>query len=116
MSRSTYLAVTAFCGLGAAGLYYSTLKRAPITAALVKDTFVDFKLSKIDQLTANTKLFRFKLEKNQVLGLPVSGLIMAKVVDADGNEIVRPYTPVSESDALGHFDLVIKIYPTGTFF
>ena len=27
--------------------------------------------------------------------------------------VIRPYTPCSEPDAVGHFDLVIKVYPTG---
>lgn len=32
----------------------------------------------------------------------------------DGKEVVRSYTPTSLNEDLGHFDLVIKSYPTGT--
>ena len=27
--------------------------------------------------------------------------------------VIRPYTPCSEPDVVGHFDLVVKVYPTG---
>ena len=30
-----------------------------------------------------------------------------------GKPVIRPYTPVSHPDEKGHFDLVVKAYPTG---
>ncbi|GKF39039.1 NADH-cytochrome b5 reductase-like protein, partial [Tanacetum coccineum] len=35
--------------------------------------------------------------------------------DAEGKKkyVVRPYTPISDPDSKGYFDLMIKIYPEG---
>jgi hypothetical protein len=63
-------------------------------------------------LTPNTKRFTFELpSKDHTLGLSVSSLVLAKLPDAaTGKDVVRPYTPVTESDKKGSFDMVIKIY------
>lgn len=34
--------------------------------------------------------------------------------DGSGRKfVIRPYTPCSQPDAKGHFDMVIKVYPNG---
>jgi cytochrome-b5 reductase len=58
------------------------------------------------------KLFRFELEKNQSLGLPIGQHIWL-TADVDGEEVKRSYTPTTTNDDLGYFDLVVKIYPKG---
>jgi cytochrome-b5 reductase len=35
------------------------------------------------------------------------------VQDADGADVIRPYTPVSTNAMLGQFELLVKIYPGG---
>ena len=34
-------------------------------------------------------------------------------VECNHSEIIRPYTPTSTEAVTGHFDLVVKEYPTG---
>ena len=59
-------------------------------------------------------LFRFALQHpNQRVGLPVGKHMLLRCTDAEGKLVSRPYTPVSSDDDLGHFDLLIKLYPQG---
>ena len=63
---------------------------------------------------ASTFLFRFALpHPSSVLGLPCGKHILLRCKDADGKTISRPYTPVSPPDSRGHFELLVKLYPTG---
>jgi cytochrome-b5 reductase len=82
-----------------------------ILTSLKKSEFLPFKLSAIQELTPNTKRFTFELASTEhSLGLTVSSLVMAKLHDpATGQDIVRPYTPVSVVDKKGSFDMVIKV-------
>lgn len=53
--------------------------------------------------------YRFALpSKTAVLGLPI-GQHISLVVDVDGRSISRSYTPTSQFDTQGHFDLMIKV-------
>ena len=38
---------------------------------------------------------------------------MGLVADAEGNPVVRPYTPVSTNEMVGQFELMVKIYEKG---
>lgn len=61
-------------------------------------------------LSHDTRVFRFQLPSAQhCLGLPIGQHIYlsAKV---NGSLVVRPYTPVTSDEDLGHMDLVIKVY------
>jgi cytochrome-b5 reductase len=62
--------------------------------------------------------YRFALPTpSSILGLPIGQHISigAFLPQADGSskEIVRSYTPISGDHQPGHFDLLIKSYPTG---
>ena len=76
---------------------------------------VEFPLAEVVQLNHNTKLLRFRLGRhNQPLGLPTGQHLKILAEDADGEEVARrAYTPTSGQDVVGHFDLVIKVYPNG---
>lgn len=64
-------------------------------------------------LTHNTNLYRFALpDPNVTLGLPI-GQHLWLYADIGGEPVMRSYTPTSGSEARGHFDLVIKVYPAG---
>ncbi len=55
---------------------------------------------------------RFALPyKDQPIGLPIGQHISLKALKpaADGTEIFKPYTPVSDDDLLGYVDFVIKV-------
>jgi len=60
-------------------------------------------------LSHDTRLFRFELpSQDHVLGLPTGQHVH---LSAKVNEslVVRPYTPTSSDDDVGHMDLVIKV-------
>jgi hypothetical protein len=55
---------------------------------------------------------RFKLPyPDQVLGLPTGQHITLKYVNADGEDVLKPYTPITDDDTVGHVDFVIKVRP-----
>lgn len=62
--------------------------------------------------------YRFALPSpDHILGLPIGQHISIGAVlpqpDGTSKEIVRSYTPISGDETAGHFDLLIKSYPTG---
>lgn len=53
---------------------------------------------------------RFALpHPRQALGLPVGQHIILKAAAADGSDILKPYTPVTDDDTRGYVDFVIKV-------
>lgn len=91
-----------------------TLSSKSARPVLIKDQFQDFPLISKTVLTHNTAVYRFGLPKpTDVLGLPIGQHISIQGI-IDGKEIVRSYTPTSlDSDATGHFELLIKSYEKG---
>ena len=98
----------------------STSAPAPATApatstgpliALDPKKKIPFTLAKRIQLSPDSLLLRFNLQSPQhVLGLPV-GKHMFFSAKIDGRPVMRAYTPTSSDHDIGHFDLVIKVYP-----
>ncbi len=83
-------------------------------AALQEATYQSFKLTTRTQVSPNTVLFRFALPSaTSRVGLPVGKHMLLRCLDAEGKPVARPYTPVSSDDDLGHFDLLVKLYPMG---
>jgi len=61
-------------------------------------------------LSHDTRLFRFALPSSEhCLGLPIGQHIYLSA-RINGSLVVRPYTPTSSDEDLGHMDLVIKVY------
>lgn len=80
--------------------------------AFSQEQFQPYKLVQIDEETHDTKRFRFALASNKTrLDLPVASCITLRYVDAQGKEVMRPYTPINLVEDEGHFDLVVKCYP-----
>jgi len=68
------------------------------------------KLIKKIELSHDTRLFRFELPSSEhCLGLPIGQHIYLSARINDGL-VVRPYTPTTSDEDLGHMDLVVKIY------
>lgn len=71
-----------------------------------------------NRVTHNTNRFRFvpwgdsNLSNSTFLNMPVASCITVQA-EINGETVVRPYTPVSLPNTVGHFDLVIKRYPQG---
>lgn len=59
--------------------------------------------------------YRFNLPTaTDILGLPIGQHIsVAAMIEGQPREVVRSYTPISSDETPGHFDLLIKSYPTG---
>jgi nitrate reductase (NAD(P)H) len=60
----------------------------------------------------DSRIFTFKLEHDkQAFGLPTGQHVMMRLKDPETNEVViRSYTPISETAALGYLDVLVKIY------
>jgi cytochrome-b5 reductase len=57
--------------------------------------------------------YKFDLPSpTSILGLPI-GQHVSIAATIDGKEVVRSYTPISSDADLGHFNLLVKSYPTG---
>ncbi|XP_023547148.1 NADH-cytochrome b5 reductase-like protein [Cucurbita pepo subsp. pepo] len=86
--------------------------------ALKSDKWIEFKLQDTARVTHDTQLFRFSFDPTEKLGLHVASCLLTRApsgVDAEGKVkyVVRPYTPISDPDSKGYFDLLIKVYPQG---
>ncbi|GAB4832883.1 NADH-cytochrome b-5 reductase-like protein [Ancistrocladus abbreviatus] len=86
--------------------------------ALNPGKWLQFKLHETTNVSHNTKLFRFAFDPSVELGLHVASCIVTRAPlgeDSEGqpNYVIRPYTPISDPEAKGYFDLLIKIYPEG---
>ncbi|RMY32303.1 hypothetical protein D0865_14766, partial [Hortaea werneckii] len=85
--------------------------------------FQEFPLTEKTIISHNTAIYRFKLPTaNSILGLPIGQHISLgatldvkdpKTEQVKTQEVVRSYTPISSDVTPGHFDLLIKSYPTG---
>lgn len=84
-----------------------------VRKVLKPNEFQEFELQEKTILSHNTAIYRFKLPTpTDILGLPIGQHISLAATIAD-KEVVRSYTPISSDTDHGHFDLLIKSYPTG---
>lgn len=85
-------------------------KRQPV---LDTKEYREFPLVEKIVISHNTALYRFALPRaDDVIGLPI-GQHITVAADIDNKTVARSYTPTSSNDDTGHFDLVVKSYPTG---
>ncbi|KAJ8436856.1 hypothetical protein Cgig2_026180 [Carnegiea gigantea] len=116
----------------------STNEGASPKVALNPDEWLKFKLHETANVSHNTKLFRsilglylveirlsecswvcvFTFDPDAELGLHIASCVITRAPTGQDGEgktkyVIRPYTPISDPDAKGYFDLMIKIYPEG---
>ncbi|XP_043816209.1 NADH--cytochrome b5 reductase 1 isoform X2 [Manihot esculenta] len=97
-------------GIGAIFLFSSKKPKG----CLDPENFKEFKLVKRTQLSHNVAKFTFALPTpTSVLGLPIGQHISCRGKDSQGEEVIKPYTPTTLDSDVGHFELVIKMYPQG---
>ncbi|EXB44362.1 NADH-cytochrome b5 reductase 1 [Morus notabilis] len=97
-------------GVGAAFLFSSRKAKG----CLDPENFKEFKLVKRTQLSHNVAKFTFELPTpTSILGLPIGQHISCRGKDSQGEEVIKPYTPTTLDSDVGHFELVIKMYPQG---
>ncbi|KAF7147405.1 hypothetical protein RHSIM_Rhsim03G0046200 [Rhododendron simsii] len=102
----------ALVAIVAAAAYFSSKKSKK--GCLDPENFKQFKLGKKTQISHNVAKFRFELPTpTSVLGLPIGQHISCRGKDSQGEEVIKPYTPTTLDSDLGHFELVIKMYPQG---
>ncbi|XP_051132239.1 NADH-cytochrome b5 reductase-like protein [Andrographis paniculata] len=86
--------------------------------ALNPDKWLKFKLQEKAQASHNSQLFRFSFDPDVKLGLDVASCLITRAPtgqDPEGKTkyVIRPYTPISDPNSKGYFDLLIKVYPEG---
>lgn len=127
-SKSSNTLLYSLLGAGAIGgggyWYYAngaSASKAAIPAGPPNKTlkgdneWVDLKLKSVETVSPNTKRFRFELPNpNDISGLHVASALLTKY-QGPGMEkpVLRPYTPVSDEDARGYLDLLVKRYEGG---
>ncbi|GBG83201.1 hypothetical protein CBR_g36815 [Chara braunii] len=83
------------------------------TVALNPKEWVRIQLTEKEILTSNARRFQFALpSRTHVLGLPTGQHVYLKA-NVDGEQVIRPYTPISLDDDegnTGYMDLVVRIY------
>lgn len=104
----------------AGGLYFYQTGSAAAPAALVPPAlkgdgeWVDLKLTNVKPVSNDTKVYTFAFPNaNQTSGLVVASAILTKYVTEKGNNVVRPYTPITDVRKKGSFDLLVKTYEGG---
>ncbi|GAM83106.1 hypothetical protein ANO11243_010920 [Dothideomycetidae sp. 11243] len=77
--------------------------------------FVSLKLDSVENINHNTKKFRFSLgDEEAISGVSVASALITKYKGLEMEKpVIRPYTPVSDEDAKGYLDFIIKQYPNG---
>eukprot|EP00128_Syssomonas_multiformis_P013297 Colp12_sorted_trinity150504_noHs@29943 len=81
--------------------------------ALDPNKKIQFKLIEREEISHDTRRFRFALQTPEhILGLPI-GNHMYVSTTINGKLVSRPYTPISSDDEIGYFDLLIKVYFKG---
>ncbi|XP_048321540.1 NADH--cytochrome b5 reductase 1 [Ziziphus jujuba] len=95
------------------GAYFLFSSKKP-KGCLDPENFKEFKLVKRTPLSHNVAKFTFELPTpTSVLGLPIGQHISCRGKDSEGQEVMKPYTPTTLDSDVGHFELVIKMYPQG---
>lgn len=94
-------------------IYY--IKKACSTprTVLSPEEFRKFPLIAKTRVSHNSCVYKFGLPKStDRLGLPIGQHVSISAV-INGKEVVRSYTPISNDEQLGSFDLLIKTYENG---
>lgn len=72
--------------------------------------YTPFKLSAVEKVSHDTRIFTFALQSAQhVLGLPIGKHVVIRA-NVNGEAVERKYTPISSDNDLGVFRLCIKVY------
>lgn len=90
--------------------FQKTKKSQPV---LHPNEYKKFPLIEKHRVSHNACIYKFGLpHPTDKLNLPIGQHISISAI-IDGKEVVRSYTPISNNDQLGSFDLLIKTYENG---
>lgn len=81
----------------------------------VPTTWIELPLVAVIPYNDDSKIFEFGLPDTTSLELPTCACLLVALPhnDAEGNPIVRPYTPISDNSMAAKFQLLIKKYSGG---
>ena len=80
------------------------------SSCYIPTEWIELPLLRVRQHTHDSKVYDIGLPEGRSLQLPVCACIL---VQASKQGAVRPYTPVSSSDIVGRFQLLVKTYEGG---
>ncbi|KAI0522434.1 hypothetical protein KFK09_004813 [Dendrobium nobile] len=108
----------AFCFFSPMAYLDSQNKEDSEKVALNPEKWLEFKLQETARVSHNTNLYRFSFDPTAKLGLDVASCIITRAAIGEESEgrqkyVIRPYTPISDPESKGYFDLLIKVYPEG---
>lgn len=85
---------------------------APRDVFLQTKAWTKAKLSSKIAISTDTRIFNFALEhEDQTVGLPIGKHLMMRLRDPITQEaIIRSYTPISEGNAKGTLQVLVKVY------
>lgn len=115
MSKMKVLA--AVVGIGAiSGIYYSKLVATKNGQALKGFMrWSDLKLKKSVEIAEDAKKYTFEFPNfDDVSGVKPGSFVVARIT-SNGKTVVRPFTPISDSNTKGEINFAIKTYPHGQF-
>lgn len=103
--------IRTFTGVPQAELPDPTLERC--SSCFFPTEFHHVPLINVRPVSHDTKVYTFGLPPRVSLSLPVCACILLQGYDANGQPVVRPYTPISSNHVTGQFDLLVKHYDKG---
>lgn len=119
IARSSKVALPVAIGSVGLAYYYATMSNQSIYNETGKtftnpNEWIDLKLKKSVSLGLNSKRLIFELnDSNDVSGLVNASCLLTKFVTAKGNNVIRPYTPISDVDEKGIIEFIVKKYDGG---
>ena len=113
--RAAALAAATFAGSGGYDAGPPVSAVVPAGQCVFGGTWRTATLQKRVTVAQDTVLLTFGLaDPSQPLGLSTCACLLARGgAGADGQPVVRPYTPVSTNALRGAFELLVKVYPQG---
>jgi len=77
--------------------------------------FIPLKLLAREEYNKDSTIYDFELPRNTSLNLPACACLLLKAPGRgpDGEDAIRPYTPISDNAVLGKFRLLVKRYDSG---
>ena len=83
----------------------------PLPSAIDPKEFRPFALVNTYDESPDTKVLRFAFPDGlQQASLKLTSFVLLRFKDAEGRDVVRPYTPISRLDQRGYMEILIKCY------
>jgi len=87
----------------------------PVGSCVFGEEFASAPLMSKQAVSHDTRVFTFGLpDPTKSLGLSTCACILARGgANAEGEQLIRPYTPISTNAMVGEFQLMVKVYDGG---